>query len=144
MKLLSTTGQRGWINKLSADASKTIIAATNASPAVANVTAHGFKTGDVVAQYAMTGTGTTLNGLFTIVEGVDADHYTLKTILSPAAVNGDGTFTGGKVQRVWAAHHPEDIGDAETTLSRFSQSVLKTGSDANRTSSASLKTVFGA
>lgn len=134
---LTTAGLTTVLNKLSADAAKTITGATNASPAVMTSAAHGFVTGDWIAQAAVGG-NTNTNGLFTVVR-IDANTYSL---LSPTgvAIAGNSAYTsGGTATRIRNGMTPADIGDIQTTLDRrkYPQS-----SDAHRGNQSTLRTIF--
>lgn len=73
------------------DAPKTISAATNASPVVVTLNAHGYSNGDTIIVAGATG-NTAING-YRIVQGVTANTFTL-TNIAGAAVNGNGAFSG--------------------------------------------------
>lgn len=137
--LLSSSAIRSLLGKLTGVAAASIAGATNASPSVINVTAHGFAAGDVLVQYNTTG-NTAINGLFAVAAVSDADHYTINDLVTGAAVNGNGVTAGsGKAQRVTIGLTPGDIGDLETTLSRIN---AKKGSDANRSGESTIQTLF--
>ena len=73
---------------------KTITDATNATPIVIASTAHGYHTGDRVLVEGVL-TNTAANGIWTITEGVDADHFSLNTS------TGNGTYGGGGTANVY-------------------------------------------
>jgi hypothetical protein len=72
---------------------KAIIGATNATPIVMNVTAHGRSTGDLVNQVQVGGNANA-NGRFSITV-TDADHYSLQDITTGANIAGSGAYTSG-------------------------------------------------
>lgn len=87
-----------------------IIGMTNASPGVFSATGHGFSTGDQVkingiklAKVAGVDS-TDVNGTYLLVEGIDADKFTLTTLLGAAinttTGNGYGAYVSGGEVRV--------------------------------------------
>lgn len=138
-KLLSVASVRALLGKLGIGSDLAPTGATNASPSVIAKTAHGLSVGDVVAQWGFA-TNTAVNGVFVVGTVPDADHYTL-TDFSGTAINGNGASGAGHAVRVFNAMQPEDVGDLETTLSRAS---FARGSDANRTASSTIQSIFGA
>ncbi len=80
----------GW-EGVRTDTTLNISAATNASPTVVTVTAHGYVNGDTVFISGATG-NTNING-YRIVEGVTANTFTL-TDLVGAVINGNGVYGG--------------------------------------------------
>ncbi len=87
----------------------TITGMTNASPGVFTCATHGFTTGDKVKINGVRltdvsgETSTDVNGTYLLVEGVDANHFTVTTLLG-VAINttnalGYGTYiSGGEVR----------------------------------------------
>lgn len=73
-------------------AAKTITGATNATPIVMTVTAHGFLNGDMVTQSSVGG-NTAANGDFFVSNKAD-NTYELKT-LANVDVAGNGAYTSG-------------------------------------------------
>lgn len=71
---------------------KTITAVTNASPAVITSTSHGFTNGQRVSISGAVGL-TAINGRFQVA-GATSNTFTLVDIISGAAINGNGTFSG--------------------------------------------------
>lgn len=71
---------------------KTITAATNASPSVITSTSHGFSNGDRVSISGAVG-NTAINGRWKVAS-VATNTFQLQDIISGAAVNGNGTFSG--------------------------------------------------
>lgn len=74
--------------------SKTITGATNATPIVIAATAHGFLTGERVLVEGVVG-NTAANGMWTITEGVDANHFSLDGSV------GDGAWSSGGTANVY-------------------------------------------
>lgn len=74
---------------------KVIIGATNATPIVMNVTAHGFANNDIVVQRAIGG-AVCANGTFKITV-TDADHYSLQRLDGVNAGDAGGAYTSGGV-----------------------------------------------
>lgn len=75
-----------------APATKTITAASNATPIVITSATHGYTTGDAVT-IASVGGNTAANGNW-IVTVVDANSYSLATLAGVASV-GNGAYTSG-------------------------------------------------
>jgi hypothetical protein len=137
-QVLNAAGLTTALNKLSADAAKTITGATNASPAVITSAAHGFVTGDWVGIEAVGG-NTNCNILGTVVK-VDANTFTLLTP-GGVAINGNSNYTsGGTATRIRCGLTPADLEDLKATLDRrqYPQS-----SDAHRGNQHTLRTIFG-
>jgi len=86
------------------EAEKTVVSATNADPAVLEVTGHGYTTGQEIYHYSFTGGtwGAMLNGRGIRVTVVDANHFSLDDIDS----TDFGTFTAGKVAKVYEIATP--------------------------------------
>lgn len=96
-------------SSLTKDNPKTITGMTNASPGVFTCTAHGFTTGNqvkingVVLSNVDGEESESVDGIYLLVEGGDADHFTLTTLLG-VAINttealGYGTYvSGGEVR----------------------------------------------
>jgi hypothetical protein len=84
------------------DAAKTILGATNATPIVLNITAHGWNTGDEIV-VAGVGGNAAANGT-RLVTVIDADHVSLQDQFGNN-VAGSGAYTsGGTAARwIWAA-----------------------------------------
>jgi hypothetical protein len=77
-----------------------ITSATNASPSVITVTAHGYVNGDTVLINGATG-NTAING-FRIVKNATANTFTM-TDLPGVAINGNGAYAGSATaQRYYA------------------------------------------
>jgi hypothetical protein len=87
MSATKWNGNAAAVTPTSGYARKTVAGATNASPIVMNVVAHGFNTGDSVEQEGIGG-NTAANGLFQITR-VDANHYNLN------GTTGNGAYTSG-------------------------------------------------
>jgi len=121
-KALSGAGARTLLNKLIADAAGalTIAGATNASPSVVNVTAHGLSVGDVIFVVGTTG-NTAINGLRKVATVPDSGHFTMTDFFTGSAVNGNGT-TGGSptATRVKSGLTPDDCADLIETMNRTS------------------------
>jgi hypothetical protein len=135
---LNAAGLATVINKLSADAAKTITGATNASPAVITIASHGFVTGDWIG-IENVGGNTNVNILGKVV-AIDANTFSITT---PAgvAINGNSAYTsGGTATRIRVGLTPADLADIQTTLDRrkYPQS-----SDAHRGNQQTLRTIFG-
>ncbi len=75
------------------DYAKLITAATNASPAVITIAAHGYSNGDIVSIVGALG-NTAINGVFTVA-GVTTNTFTLTDYDTGAAINGNGAWTSG-------------------------------------------------
>ena len=89
---IADAGDNIWaILGIQSDAPKTITAATNASPIVVTINAHGYANGDTIFNEGATG-NTNVNG-YRIVQNVTANTFTMTTIAG-AQVNGNGTFGG--------------------------------------------------
>lgn len=135
---LNTAGLTTALNKLSADAAKTITGATNASPAVLTIATHGFVTGDWVGIEAVGG-NTNCNILGTVVV-INANTFSL---LTPAgvAIAGNSAYTsGGTATRIRVGLTPSDLEDIQTTLDRRK---YPHSSDKNRGNQQTLRTIFG-
>ena len=101
---------------------KTIVAVTQASPGVFQVTAHGYATGDLVFLQSLLGL-TALNGKFGTAVVIDANHVSLLdmfgNMISTAALPA---YTGGgQVARVPTFVTP--YAAADLALLKFSQSA---------------------
>lgn len=142
-KNLTATQIRNLLAKLTAAAEQTLTGATNASPSVLNIAAHGLKTLDVVAIYSVTG-NTALNGVFSVLEGADADHFSLKTYPGLVAVNGNGVTSGGKVRRLTTGWTPGDLEDIHNMLNRVKSPHLADKDRPNSTLESTIQTLIGA
>ncbi len=92
---LATDNLKGVLVKLPSVTSamvKTISAATNASPTVITSTAHGFANNDRVSISGAVG-NTAINGRWKLAS-VAANTFQLVDIITGAAVNGNGVFSG--------------------------------------------------
>lgn len=116
---------RTLLNKIIPDAAGTltIIAATNASPQVVNVTAHGLSVGDVLFISGTT-TDVTLNGLKKVRAVTDADHFTLNDFFTGAVLNAGGASGGSPIaQRIEWGGTPDDLADLQATMDRTKKSA---------------------
>jgi hypothetical protein len=98
-------------SSLTLDNPKVITGMTNASPGVFSCTAHGFTTGDqvkvngvILADVAGVAS-LDVNGTYLLVEGADADKFTLTTLLgvaiNPTTATGYGVYiSGGEVRKM--------------------------------------------
>lgn len=105
-----------------------ISAATNASPVVVTINAHGFVDGDTVFIVGATG-NTAING-FRIVEGVTTNTFTMTDLVTLAAINGNGSFAGSATaQRYYAGLLTQTIGIgpsfADYRLRAFADGTLR-------------------
>jgi hypothetical protein len=101
-------------SSLTLDNPKTITGMTNASPGVFSCTAHGFSTGDQVKINGVLLADVAgvesedINGTYLLVEGADADKFTLTTLLgvaiNPTTATGYGAYiSGGEVREMVTA-----------------------------------------
>ncbi len=135
---LNVAGLTTALNKLSADAAKTITGATDASPAVITSATHGFSTGDWLAIEGVGG-NTNVNILGTAVV-VDANTFQIKTP-GGVLINGNAAYTsGGTATRIRCGLTPSDLEDIQTTLDRRQ---YPHSSDAHRGNQQTLRTIFG-
>lgn len=141
-KRLALADVRLLLAKLTAATAASLTGATNASPSVLNIAAHGLLTGDWVAIYSVTG-NTALNGVFSVVK-TDADHFTLLTVPGAVAVNGNGVTSGGSVRRLTCAWTPGDLEDLQDTLSRIKKPAMKDSSRPSSTIESTIQTLIGA
>ena len=99
-------------------ASKTITSVVAAASLVTvTATAHGYSTGDVIAQYGIGG-AVEANGPF-IITKVDADSYTLNGLTAVTSYTSGGSakkITAG----LTATLKPGDVGDLRDALRRIS------------------------
>lgn len=89
--LLSGSGVLDLELSTGGEGAQTILGATNATPIVMNVEAHGYDSGDEVVQSGMTG-NLNANGRFKITV-TDVDHYSLQDFAGND-IAGNGTFIG--------------------------------------------------
>lgn len=133
---------RQWLGKIGA-ASALTVAASDASPAVVTLTAHGLQSGDVVLGYGFTN-NTNLNGGPFLVVYLTANTFKLTT-LSGTAINGGGSAadTGASIVRLYANHKYHDIENMATTLAR--RSLIRNGDQADPTygQESTIQSYFG-
>lgn len=141
-KRLALADVRLLLAKITAATAASLTGATNASPSVLNIAAHGLLTGDMVAIYGVTG-NTAINGVFSAVK-VDADHFTLLTVPGAVAVNGNGSMTGGSVRRLTCGLTPGDIGDLTDALARVKQPAMADSKRPSATLESTIQTLIGA
>lgn len=132
---------RQWLNKVAA-ATKLTVAASDASPAVITLAAHGLQSGDVVVGTGFTN-NTNLNGGPFLVVWLSANTFKLTT-LAGAAVNGGGSSadTGAGIQRVFVSLKPHDILNMHTTLSRQSYTKDSDAADPTYGNESTIQSLF--
>lgn len=135
MALTKTAAQlRAVLGKQTIATAKTITAATAATPIVVTSTAHGFLTGDTIAQHSVAG-NLVANGVF-VVTKIDANSYSLD-----GTVGTDAYTSGGSAIRVTSAMTPGDLEDLQYALSRIKHTH---GADNNRAAESTVKALLGA
>lgn len=107
---------------------KTISGITNASPAVVNATAHGRATGQWVEIWGVAGM-TQINGAFSTVTVIDANHFALDTVDSSAygAYVSGGIHSWGQSYLFNASVTPAtgDIGVCDSTDPQGNPAILR-------------------
>lgn len=147
--LLGTTGSgttpsrlRQWLGKIGATNALTV-AASQASPSVVTLTAHGLQSGDIVLGYSFTN-NTNLNGGPFVVTYLTANTFTLAT-LAGSAINGGGSAgdTGASIVRLYANHKPHDVLNMKRTLSQYSYKRDSDAADPTYGQESTIRAHFG-
>lgn len=123
---------RSALGKLAAETALTITGATNATPIVLTVTAHGLSSGDFVSVSAVGG-NTNANAAWPIVK-VDANSFSLT-----GSVGNSAYTSGGRAQRIKDAKTYGDIDDLQAASTRVK--ILR-GTDANRGSEVTVESAL--